>query len=417
VRFFTRPVPVASEFQVLEINRRQFFRPCLIKWENIMYLFSKTDLKKWSVVLCLPFFGACSSMSSGPNFGSTTAYNADTPLPEGTVVPAVKPITPQLVKQEKEIREKQTSSDISKLAGPPKPYTIESGDVLSIIVWDHPELSGAVAGGGADAAPVGAAAPGAGFVVDQDGMVQFPYAGRLKLAGMTEDQARNLLTTKLAHYIRKPKVTLRVQSYRSKRIYVDGEVKTPGLLAINDIPMTLMEALNRAGGMLPTADQSQISLIREGTSYRINLPQLVQKGVNPASIMLTNGDVLRVMSRDESKVFVSGEVNTPKALTMHNGRLTLNEALGETGGINPLSGDSGQVYVIRKSATEPVVYRLDAKQPGALAMAEGFELQPKDVVYVAATPLANWHRTISQILPSALSGAVGAIANPLAVGK
>jgi polysaccharide export outer membrane protein len=168
---------------------------------------------------------------------------------------------------------------------------------------------------------------------------------------------------------------------------------------------------------LPTADQSQVSLSRAGTTYRINIPEMVQKGVNPAGIMLENGDVVRVLSRDESKVFVSGEVNIPRALTMHNGRLTLNEALGESGGINPLSGDSGQVYVVRKSATEPVVYRLDAKAPGALAMAEGFELNPKDVVYVAATPLANWHRTISQIFPGALTGAVGAVANPTVMGR
>jgi polysaccharide export outer membrane protein len=395
----------------------EFWRPCLIKWENIMYLFSKNALKKrWSVVLCLSLIGACSSMSSGPNFGSMATYSEENPAPEGTVVPTVKPITPALVKLEKEQREKQVSQDISKLVGQAKPYGIESGDILSIVVWDHPELSGAGTAAGAEPAGAGAAGPGAGFVVDHEGMVQFPYAGRIKVAGLTEDQARNLLTTKLAHYIRKPKVTLRVQSYRSKRVYVDGEVKTPGLQAINDIPMTLMEALNRAGGMLPTADQSQISLTRGGDTYRINLPQMVQKGVNPASIMLTNGDVVRVMSRDESKVFVSGEVNTPKALTMHNGRLTLNEALGETGGINPLSGDSGQVYVVRKSATEPIVYRLDAKAPGALAMAEGFELHPKDVVYVAATPLANWHRTISQIFPGALSGAIGA-ANPLVIGR
>jgi polysaccharide export outer membrane protein len=394
----------------------KFRQPCLNKWENIMYLFSKSDLKKWSVVFCLPIFAACSSMSSGPHFNNTTPSSAQGAASDGTVVPAVKPITPQLVKQEKELREKQVSQDLSSLVGKAKPYGIESGDVLSIVVWDHPELSGAPVAAGADPAAA-AAGPGSGFVVDSEGMLQFPYAGRIKVAGMTEEQARNLLTTKLAHYIRKPRVTVRVQSYRSKRVYVDGEVKNPGLQAINDVPMTLLEALNRAGGMLPTADQSQISLTRGGDTYRINLPQMVQKGVNPATIMLASGDVVRVLSRDESKVFVSGEVNTPKALTMHNGRLTLNEALGETGGINPLSGDSGQVYVIRKSATEPVVYRLDAKQPGALAMAEGFELHPKDVVYVAATPLANWHRTISQILPSALSGAVGAVANPLAVGR
>ncbi|MDB5795382.1 MAG: hypothetical protein JWR25_1761, partial [Noviherbaspirillum sp.] len=156
-------------------------------------------------------------------------------------------------------------------------------------------------------------------------------------------------------------------------------------------------------------DQSQVVVNRGGTNYQINLPQLVQRGVNPANILLADGDVVRVRSRDESKVFVSGEVVSPRALPMYNGRLTLNEALGESGGVNPLSGDGSQIYVVRKNGTDQVVYQLDGRKPGALAMAEGFELNPKDVVYVAATPLANWHRAISLILPSALSGAVGAV--------
>jgi polysaccharide export outer membrane protein len=326
------------------------------------------------------------------------------------------------VKEQKESRQKQTTQDISRLLGKPAPYTIEAGDVLSIVVWDHPELSGAVmypgpmgiAGATDLNTTTGTSASGSpGFVIDHEGMLQFPYAGALKVAGLTDEQARKLLTSKLAHYINKPNVTLRVQSYRSKRVYIDGEVKSPGMQAINDIPMTLVEAINRAGGMLPTSDQSQLTLIRDGVSYPINLPQLVQKGINPASIMLVNGDVLRVLSRDANKIFVAGEVTQPRALPMINGRLTLNEALGESGGINPLSGDASQIYVVRKSATDPIVYRLDAHQPGALAMAEAFELQPKDVVYVAATPLANWHRTISQILPGALSSAVSTVVSPV----
>jgi polysaccharide biosynthesis/export protein len=377
----------------------------------------KTDLRKWSVIAVMPILAACSSVSPGMHYaGITEGASSNTEeAPEGAVKPILKPITPQLLKAEKTMREKQATQDISKLLGQPKAYNIESGDVLSIVVWDHPELAGpAVAGAPAatgmvmDPVTQTPATQSAGFVVDQDGVIQFPYAGALKVAGLTQDQARNLVTKKLAHYIRNPKVTLRVQSYRSKRVYIDGEVKAPGLQPINDIPMTLMEALNRAGGMLPTADQSQIMINRAGTNYHINLPQLVQKGVNPSSIMLASGDVVRVLSRDESKIFVSGEVTQPRALTMYNGRLSLNEALGESGGINPLSGDASQIYVIRKSTTEPIVYRLDAKAPGALAMAESFELQPKDVVYVAATPLTNWNRTISQILPGQLSGAVGA---------
>jgi polysaccharide biosynthesis/export protein len=245
-------------------------------------------------------------------------------------------------------------------------------------------------------------------VVDHDGRIQFPFAGKLTVAGLTEEQARALLTKHLAHYLAEPNVTLRVQAYRSKRVYIDGEVKSPGLQPINDIPMTLMEALNRAGGLLPAADQSRIGLERGDQRYMIDLRALVAQGINPGNIMLAPGDVVRVHSSDESKVFVSGEVVTPKALTMHNGRLTLNEALGESGGINPLSGDARQVYVVRKGADGTRVYQLDARTNGALAMAEAFELAPKDLVYVAASPLANWHRNLSMIFPGALTQVLSA---------
>lgn len=392
-------------------------------WGNHMHFDSKASLKRWSVVAVMPLFTACASVAPGLHFnGQNYSQSSGTSAPDSASASGneltnavLKPITPQLVKAEREMREKQATQDISKLLAKAGPYTIDSGDVLSIVVWDHPELSnaatvaaGAQPGTGSDASTSATTAPPAGFMVDHEGMIQFPYAGPLKVAGLTQDQARNLLTSKLAKYIRQPKVTLRVQSYRSKRVYVDGEVKNPGLQAINDIPMTLVEALNRAGGVLPTGDQSQIVVNRSGTNFHINLPQLVQRGVNPGSIMLANGDVVRVRSRDESKVFVSGEVVSPRALPMHNGRLTLNEALGESGGINPTSGDGSQIYVVRKNGTDQVVYQLDGRTPGALAMAEGFELSPKDVVYVAATPLANWHRAISLILPGALSSAVGA---------
>jgi polysaccharide export outer membrane protein len=159
--------------------------------------------------------------------------------------------------------------------------------------------------------------------------------------------------------------------------------------------------------MLPSADQSRIALDRGEVRYMIDLRALVAKGINPGNIMLAHGDVVRVHSRDESKVFVSGEVVRPMALTMHNGRLTLNEALGESGGISPTTGDARQVYVVRKGADGTRVFQLDARRSGALAMAESFELHPKDLVYVAASPLANWHRNLSMIFPGALTQAVG----------
>jgi polysaccharide export outer membrane protein len=67
--------------------------------------------------------------------------------------------------------------------------------------------------------------------------------------------------------------------------------------------------------------------------------------------------------------------------------------------------------VVRKGADGVHVYQLDARVTGAMALAEGFELHPKDVVYVAASPLANWHRNLSMLIPGALTSAVG-VARP-----
>lgn len=325
--------------------------------------------------------------------------------------PVTEMITEQLVARENSLQASGGGPDWHDLVqADPPPYTIGNSDILAITVWDHPELAGAGMAAAAAAIDTGTAAanaPQQGFAVDHHGAIQFPYAGQVHVAGLTEEAARDLLARRLAKYIASPNVTLRVQSFRSKRVYVDGEVKNAGVQAINDLPMTLMEALNRAGGLLPSADQSRIGLERGDIRYTINLRELVQKGVNPGSLMLAHGDIVRVRSREESKVFVSGEVNAPKALTMHDGRLTLNEALGESGGISPLSGDARQIYVVRKTPQRTRVFQLDARLTGSLAMAESFELQPKDIVYVAATPLANWNRKLSLLFPGALTSAVG----------
>jgi len=369
---------------------------------------SCSQLIRFAAAFALLACGAgCTAVAPGMHFDhrAATAGAAGAPA----LKPIIKVITPELVLAEQEMREQQAMQDISQLEQGPAPYSIQGGDVLSIVVWDHPELSSALAPAAFAADGAASATPPGGFMVDHAGMIQFPFAGGMKVSGLTESQAREQLANRLSRYIVKPNVTLRVQSFRSKRIYIDGEVKAPGLQPINDIPMTLMEALNRAGGLLPTADQSRVAISRDGRTYKINLLQMVQRGVNPASIMLDHGDVVRVLSRDESKVFVSGEVLTPRALTMHNGRLTLNEALGEAGGINPQTGDGRQVYVVRNATDkQPLVYHLDARSPAGLALAEEFLLKPKDVVYVDAAALATWHRVISLIFPSALSQVVQA---------
>lgn len=317
------------------------------------------------------------------------------------VTPVIKTITLQLIQQERQLAKTGNHADLSEIMTPPQPYKIGSGDHLAITVWDHPELLMPVSTVSGTLATLSGTTP-AGYTVSPEGKIQFPYAGDFKVEGLTELQARDLLVQRLSNFIKKPEVTLRVLSFRSKRVYVDGEVKLPGIVQIDDIPLSLPEALNRAGGITQLGDQSRITITREGKTYRVDLTRLTVDGIDPSRIMLSNGDMLRVSPRDESKVFVLGEVTKPITLNMHNGRLSLNEALGEAGGVNPETADANQVYVIRNANdAQPIIYHLDAHSPVMFALAENFELKAKDVVYVDAASMVRFNRVISLILPTA----------------
>ncbi len=209
--------------------------------------------------------GAC-ALSPGMTFDAK--HRVD-PLDPNSVA-EVKEITPSLVLEDNRARLALLNNDgVSHLVDKAEPYRIGPGDILSIVVWDHPELvlptQTYAIGTGVTELAIGDTASGIpGYTVSSAGYIQFPYTGLLKVAGLTELQARNLIVNSSGKYIQDPQITVRVLGYRSKRVYVEGEVKTPGTVAINDIPMTLLEAINRAGGILPTGDRSSVAVIRAG---------------------------------------------------------------------------------------------------------------------------------------------------------
>ena len=395
---------------------------------------------RWPVAICVvSWLGGCAlapGLSIGKNVqtagSSTNPYSITTKRaeePAGTRAPGGMPvsdpapppgallaITPELISRQRALQKAELGNDVKSLFAEAKPYGIGAGDVVNIVVWNHPELVLTPAGSTLTTDSSGLASVGNGYNVSPEGLIQFPLLGTFKIAGMTENGAREELTQRLSKFIKDPQITLRVQAYRAGRVYVDGEVRVPGLQAINDIPMTLPEAISRAGGMTPTADRAMVAVTRKGVTSVINMPQLTALGVNPSRIMLAAGDLVRVGNREDTRVYVMGEVTKPTALPLRNGRLTLNEALGESGGVNATTGDPRQIYVVRSrsgdsaavadasvqvSPTTPEIYHLDASSPTAYALAEGFELKSRDVVFVDPVKLVLWNRVISLILPSA----------------
>ncbi len=320
----------------------------------------------------------------------------------------IRKIGPDLIRQLKAQAARQLAAQVDLLTTSPGAYRIGSGDVLQITVWDHPEL--AAAQGAATPNAPRAADPVTGFVVDQNGDLAFPFAGRVRVADLTADAARTRVADALARAYRNPQVTLRVASFRSKQVYIDGEVRAPGNQPVNDVPMTLYEALGRAGGLNPAADQSRMTLVRDGVSHPLDLTQLLRQGRNPADIVLAAGDLLHVPSRSDYGVYVMGEVNKPSlALPLRDGGLTLSDALSQAGSVNPNTADAAQLFVIRGSQTDsPQVFHLDARSPVSMVLANEFELQPKDIVYVDGNSLVRFSRVLSLLLPGINSSAMAA---------
>ena len=331
---------------------------------------------------------------------------------------ALTEITPQLIRQQRSSQDVGSLEQVKHLFGTPEPYKIGAGDVLSIVVWGHPEFAMASGmaqgtmpanapgpaglGGATGLMPETSATTLGGQYVSAEGTIQFPYVGSLKVSGLTEAQARDALAQKLARVIKDPQITLRIQAYRSNRLYIEGDVRTPGLIALNDLPMTLPEALSRAGGLQPTADRSAISITRGDRTTIVNLQKLLEDRINPNQILLAAGDMVRVTGREDAKVYVLGEVTAPKPVPMRYGKLTLNEALGEAIGVSQITSDPSQIYVLRNDkGDQPEIYHLNASTPYNYILAEGFQLKPRDVVYVDPAPIVRWNRVISMLLPSA----------------
>jgi polysaccharide biosynthesis/export protein len=270
-------------------------------------------------------------------------------------------------------------------------YRIAPFDVLSVTVWDHPELT----------IPAGEfrSAEATGNPVLADGTVFYPHVGVVEVAGKTVAEVRQLLTARLARVVTNPQLDVRVAAYRGKRIQVTGEVIAAASIPITDVPLRVQDAIAQAKGLTPEADLGRVTLTRGGAVTVLDLLAMYERGDTSPNWLMQDGDVLNIPDRSLNKVFVLGEVRAPASKLMVRGRMSLAEAIGDTQGFDPIAA-SGIVYVIRGDFRSPAIYKLDARTPDALLLAVQFPLQPHDVVYVATYELARWNRILSQILPT-----------------
>jgi polysaccharide biosynthesis/export protein len=241
-------------------------------------------------------------------------------------------------------------------------YIVGAQDVLKVTVFEEPSMSGV-------------------FRVDNDGSFQYPMLGRVAAAGLRLRDIEQALKTKLEDgYINRAQVAVDVEQFRSRSIFVVGEVRSPGKYPMAG-QMTLIEALAAAGSTTPNASTEVLILRPRDTNAaqpltpdqanqanvsRVSLADL-QLGRLSENVSLMEGDTIFVPKAD--KFFITGQVKTPGAYTYERG-LTVLQAISLAGGLTDKGSNRRlkAIRVVKGKKMEVKVDLTDTIEPGDTLM-------------------------------------------------
>ncbi|MHB8210551.1 MAG: polysaccharide biosynthesis/export family protein [Acidithiobacillus sp.] len=272
-------------------------------------------------------------------------------------------------------------------------YHLGAGDVVSVSVYMHPDLS---------VPQPGVAASGVvGTLVSNDGNIQLPLIGVVHVAGMTTVQLKALLTRLYARYVVDPKVYVQLQLAHSIRYYLLGEFTKPGLV-YSDRPLNVLEAMALGGSVnLAQANLRGAYVVQEGRKLPVNFHQLIMAGDLQQNIPLQTGDTVVIPSVSTMRAYVFGAVVKPGAVPFVNGRLSLLQALSDAGmNVSNLTiARLSEIRIIRSEGATGQFYVVNARRI-LEGKAAPFFLKSGDIVFVPQTDISSWNQALQLLLPS-----------------
>ena len=240
------------------------------------------------------------------------------------------------------------------------------------------------------------------YLIDQEGMIDLPFIGKVKLDGLTLNEAQNILMDVIKGFYKNPDLQINIEEFNSSKVYIVGAVRNQKTINLDQKPIKLIEAAIEANFNPSAADKlygTKGFLRRDNEVYKINLSNAFSGLDEKENFYLKKNDVIFI-DRNSEAIHVFGEVSKP-GVYFPNLEYSLTELIS-TSGLNQLTSNAKKVYVIREkfnSFLEVDVFQLDIKNPINLIAGRKFMLQAKDIVFVPPTEIVKWNRTISLLLP------------------
>jgi polysaccharide export outer membrane protein len=282
------------------------------------------------------------------------------------------------------------------LASSTASFSLGKGDILSISVYDEPDLT-------LESVPV-----------RPDGMIAFPLIGDVQVAGRNVEDVSNEIRERLLQFVLEPRVSVVVTEFNSLDYTLYGEVVHPGVYPLTT-DVSISAAIAKAGGLtkgqfrassVELADLTHAFLARDGNVMPVDFVRLIREGDMRFDIDLQPGDYIHIPSGLSKEVYILGEVNEP-ALFAFRESMPMSRTVALAEGFT-VDADLSRIHIVRGALHNPTVIVANFEEV-VNGRAQDVQLEPGDIVYVPPTTLTRYARTVDKIVPTIQALQVGLI--------
>ncbi|MFX1766407.1 polysaccharide export protein [Paraburkholderia sp. A1RI-2L] len=349
--------------------------------------------------------------SSGPTKSQVEERSSDSPRIEGIQIVDLDEHVVQTLLREK----KQT--DFATIFGNTQAtaQTLGAGDLLEISVWEappatlfgsaglQPDAASGMSGSRATVLPA--------QIVDSDGMIDVPFAGRLRAMGRTVNEFSRDIAQRLKGKANQPQVVVRMVKSANSYATVVGDVTSSTRVELTAGRERLLDALASAGGVRQQVDKTTIQLTRSGTVQSLPLQTIIRDPRQ--NIALAPRDVVTALFQPYS-FNVLGASGKNDEISFEAQGITLSQALARAGGLNDARANPQGIFIFRLEKANalpwksqpvhmtadgrvPVIYRLDLKDPGSFFVSQEFLMRNQDTMYVSNAPVAELQKFMNLV--------------------
>lgn len=361
--------------------------------------------------------------ASGPYPHAIKAHPVNKTVEKKSAVEAI-PFEYALVEIDKKVEDsyrKIRSRDPSPwpLMGAPNVRGVSVGDTVSVTIFESQS--------GGLFIPKEAGSRSGNFVnipsqiVDPSGTINVPFAGEIKVAGRSTVEIGNEISQKLGSRAIEPQAIVSITERRGAEVSVIGAVNGSTKFTLGYNGEKLLDAIARAGGPSSPAYETNITLQREGREWRLPFDVVIDDpGKN---IFLRPGDTV-YLEREAKSYQIYGAVGAAGAHDFQKADITLSEALGAAKGLNDDKADPSEVYLYREQdagdleklgvslksmasavpgRAVPVIYTLNLRDVRGFFLAQKFDIQDQDIIYVANSEASEFRKFLDLLNPTSVT--------------